>query len=190
MRITTTLSLAALLVAALATPAVAGEKGGIKMPDKMEVAGKTLPLNGMGLREATILKIDVYVAGLYLETVSSDATWIVQSNQVKRLILHFKRDVGRKDIVKAWNDGFRKNATVERSKIQAQIDQLNSWMGDFKDGELLTFTFLPEVGVQVHVGARLAGTLSGDDFARSLLSIWLGPHPPNSGLKKGLLGKH
>jgi Chalcone isomerase-like len=190
MRFKTCLSLAAVLVAGLAAPAAAGEKAGIKMPDKMEVAGKTVTLNGLGLREATILKIDVYVAGLYLETVSSDPAWIVQSNQVKRLILHFKRDVGRKDIVKAWNDGFRKNATVERSKIQAQIDQLDAWMVDFKDGELLTFTFVPAKGVQVHVGARLAGTLQGDDFARSLLSIWLGPHPPNSALKKGLLGTH
>jgi hypothetical protein len=40
------------------------------------VAGKTLTLNGMGLREATILNIDVYVAGLYVEHPSTGGvTW-------------------------------------------------------------------------------------------------------------------
>jgi len=31
-------------------------------------------------------------------------------------------------------------------------------------------------------------TIKGDDFARAFLSIWLGTHPPNAGLKTGLLG--
>jgi hypothetical protein len=31
-------------------------------------------------------------------------------------------------------------------------------------------------------------TIEGADFARALFLIWLGKHPPNAGLKKGLLG--
>src|SRR5262249_4325913 len=42
-----------LVIAALATPAAAGTKGGVTMPDQVTVGDKTLVLNGMGLREAT-----------------------------------------------------------------------------------------------------------------------------------------
>jgi len=40
------------------------EVAGVKMPDTVTVEGKTLKLNGMGLRKKVMFK--VYVAGLYL----------------------------------------------------------------------------------------------------------------------------
>jgi hypothetical protein len=173
-----------------ARPAAAGEKAGVKLPDAMEIAGKHLTLNGMGLREATWLKIDVYVAGLYLETVSSDAPAIVRSNQVKRLVLRFVRDVDRSDILEAWHDGFKANATVKLAAIQPLIDQLDRWMVDFSDGDTLAFTDVPGEGIHVEINGARKGVLKGDDFARSLFSIWLGPKPPTTALKTGLLGKH
>jgi Chalcone isomerase-like len=188
---TVQLSVVALaLVAAFAASALAGEKAGIKMPDSIEVAGKKLALNGMGLREATWLDIDVYVAGLYLETVSSDPATIINSQQIKRLTLRFVRDVDRDDILKAWHSGFKNNATVKVETLKANMDQLDKWMSKFNDGHSLTFTYVPEQGVEVNVNGKVMGTLKGADFANSLFAIWLGPKPPNNGLKKGLLGKH
>ena len=32
------------------------------------------------------------------------------------------------------------------------------------------------------------GPIPGEDFARALFGIWLGPKPPNPDLKSGLLG--
>ena len=191
MRITAIRPLLALfLVAALATPALAGKKAGVTMPDSVQVSGKTLSLNGMGVREATMLKVDVYVAGLYLEQVSSDPAAILASPGTKRMVLKFVRDVDREDIVDAWKEGFKKNATVSAASLKADIDKLNSWMGNFAEGDTLTFTFLPDGSVQVDVNKARKGTIKGEGFARSLLSIWLGKKPPNGGLKKGLLGKH
>jgi hypothetical protein len=174
----------------LAGPAHARQMAGVKMPDTIQVAGKQLRLNGMGMREATVLKVDVYVAGLYVEQPSSDPAALVNSNQVKVLVLQFVRDVGRDDILKAWRTGFKGNATVPLSSIQPQIDQLNGWMADFSDGDSLTFTYVPGTGVYVDVNRTRKGVLKGDDFARSLFAIWLGPKPPNAALKKGLIGKH
>ena len=34
---------------------------------------------------------------------------------------------------------------------------------------------------------EVVGTIAGDDFARSMLAIWLGPKPPTGALKRGLL---
>jgi hypothetical protein len=42
--------------------------------------------------------------------------------------------------------------------------------------------------MQVDVNGTVQGTITGDDFATAFLSIWLGAHPPNPGLKSGLLG--
>ncbi len=178
-----------LLLVAFAADARAGEKAGVTMPDKMEVAGKTLVLNGMGLREATVLSIDVYVAGLYLETKSSDPAKILASTQIMRLVMHFKRDVSRDQIVDAWNEGYLANATVPIRKIQPQINQLVAWMTDVSDGDLITYTWLPGKGLQVHRGAKLLGLIAGDDFARSTFAVWLGKEPPTKALRRGLLGR-
>lgn len=172
-----------------AAPAAAGNKGGVQMPDQLRVAGKTLVLNGMGIREATFLKVDVYVAGLYLEHRSANADAILGSAQVKHLMLHFVRDVSRKDIVKAWKEGFKKNAGSEGEALQPRLDRLNSMMSEMKDGQTLAFTFVPGKGTVVTIDGRGLGTVAGDDFSRVLLSIFIGPKPPNKGLKKGLLGR-
>ncbi|MBL9014723.1 MAG: chalcone isomerase family protein [Myxococcales bacterium] len=162
----------------------------MRMPDTMVLAGKRLTLNGMGLREATVFNVNVYVAGLYLETVSSNANAIVQSNQVKILTLRFVRDVDRGDITKAWRDGFKNNATVKLATIQPLIDRLNAWMPDFSDGDVLTFSYVPDTGVTVVINGQVKGTINHEEFARSLFSIWLGQKPPTKALRSGLLGKH
>jgi len=182
--------LAPLLVLLGATAAFAAKRDGVEMPDRIQVDGSSLVLNGLGTREATILNINVYVAGLYLEKRSSDPTAIIASEQAKRLVLHFVRDVDRDDITGAWTEGFEKNARKDqRAKLNARIEQLNGWMSAMKDGEQLMFTYAPGRGISVTVKGVTRGTISGSDFARVFLSIWLGPHPPNQGLKDGLLGK-
>lgn len=182
------IALATLL--AVAPFASAAERAGIRMPDTVDVGGKTLTLNGIGLREATALKIDVYVAGLYLENVSSNAQKILASNETKVIVLRFKRDVGHDDIVKAWREGFEKNATVPLARIQPLIGQLDTMMPSFNKGDMLVFTLVPGQGVAVDINGKRKGVLGDDDFARSLLSIWLGAKPPTTSLKTGMLGKH
>src|SRR5262245_6798797 len=98
------------IVVAGVPPSVAGELAGVKLPEQVTVGGRTLRLNGMGLREATILKVRVYVAGLYLVARSTDASQIIASEEPKRLVLDFVRDVGRGSLVEAWNEGFAKSA--------------------------------------------------------------------------------
>ena len=49
-------------------------------------------------------------------------------------------------------------------------------------------THKPDKGVAVDIGGVPKGLIEGDDFAKAFLSIWLGPNPPNAGLKAGLLG--
>lgn len=187
----TILGLAIAAAAAVgARPAAAGKLADVTMPDTITIAGTQLTLNGMGLREATFLKIDVYVAGLYLEHVSSNPGAIIASEQPKQLVLRFVRDVDRDDIVEAWNTGFAGNATVPIARLRPMIGRLNGWMPKFANGDTLVFRYLPGVGVTVEINGVRKGVITDADFARSLFAIWLGPKPPTADLKRGLLGKH
>lgn len=177
-------------VTAGAGPSEAGKLADVTMPDRITVAGKPLVLNGMGLREATFLKIDVYVAGLYVEHASSSASALIAADEVKQLVLRFVRDVDRDDIVEAWNNGFAGNATVPIATLRPMIAQLDAWMPKFRDGDTLVFRYIPGDGVTVEINGLRKGVIKDAGFARSLFAIWLGPKPPTGDLKRGLLGNH
>ncbi len=168
--------------------AAAGEKSGVKMPDKLTVAGKTVVLNGLGVREATMFNVNVYVAGLYLEKKTSSAEEVVNSEQVKVLHLIFVRDVDRGDITEAWSTQFKKNG-ADMAKLKSQINQLNGWMSAMEEGDAMTFTYFPQRGVNVVVKRAQKGIIPGADFQQAFFAIWFGKSPPNAGLKSGMLGK-
>ena len=72
--------------------------------------------------------------------------------------------------------------------LGARVTMLNSWMSDVKTGQRLDFVRLPGTGMRVNVDGTVKGTITGDDFSRAFISIWLGAEPPNAQLKSGLLG--
>lgn len=178
-----------LLLMLTTLPAVAAELEGVTMPDAITVDGKTLELNGLGMRKASrlFLKFDVYVAGLYVEETSADPQTILDSGNASRIRMQFVRKVKKKDIAKAWSEGFEKNA-ADLSRFETRIDDLNGWMEDMGKTDTMSFTWLPGSGVNVAVNGEDKGTIAGDDFGRVLWSIWLGPEPPNPELKQGMLG--
>jgi hypothetical protein len=176
------------LCLALAMPAQAAECGGVRMPDSVTVNGTALTLNGLGIREATVFNVDVYVAGLYLEHRSTSGPAIVQSTETRRLVLHFVRDVSHEEMAEAFQQGFSRNAGGALPTLSARINRLTSWMPELHEGSVVTFTYTAGAGVQVQTGNTVRGTIEGDDFARVFFSIWLGSTPPNAGLKRGLLG--
>ena len=161
---------------------------GINFPEQAQVDGGTLKLNGLGLRQATVFKVNVYVAALYVANVSSDAHALLGPNSTKELILHFVHNVSDDDLKKAWEEGFVHNAKEQLPALHERIEMLKGWMTNMQSGQRLTFIHKPGVGLQVDVHGKVQGLIKGDDFATAFLSIWLGAHPPNSGLKSGLLG--
>jgi hypothetical protein len=152
--------LVALLTLSLTSTAHARECEGVTLPNQVTVDGTPLRLVGLGVREATVLNVDVYVAGLYLD--ASDSREAMETN--------FKANGG--------------SAPAFRERLA----QLLPMIPAMRVGGHLIFTYLPGTGLQVHVGNRLKGTIAGEDFARVFFAIWFGPNPPNAGLKTGLLG--
>ena len=161
---------------------------GVKFPEQAQVDGSTLTLNGVGVRQATMLKVIVYVAALYVAKSSSDPNAILGSDSPYELVIQFMRDVGASDVSNGWDQGFAKNAKGQLPALKERIATLNGWMADLKTGQRLLFIFRPGAGVQVDVNGTVKGTIKGDDFGKAFLSIVLGADPPNPELKAGLLG--
>jgi hypothetical protein len=166
----------------------ARECKGVDFPEHLQMNGTELTLNGLGIRKATFLKVNVYVGALYVTSPTHDPRTLIDPTTPAQLILHFVRNVGVGDLRKAWNEGFERAAKDQLALLNARIAMLNSWMSDIKTGQRLSFIRKPGTGVQVSVGDVVKGTITGDDFSRALLSIWLGSEPPNEELKSGLLG--
>ena len=161
---------------------------GVNFPDQAQVEGSTLTLNGLGLRQATAFKINVYVAALYVAKTSGDPKALLGSNTQSELILQFVRSVGADDLRKGWSEGFEKNSKEQLPALKERIAMLNGWMADVKTGERLTFVRKADASLQVDVNGSVKGVIKGDDFAKAFLSIWLGADPPNPEIKAGLLG--
>lgn len=168
--------------------ALGKECKGVNFPDQAQVEGSALSLNGLGLRQATFLKVNVYVAALYVPKTSSDPSALLAAPGPSELVLQFVRDVGADDIRKGWEEGFAKNASAQLPALKERIATLNGWMTDVKSGQRLTFIHKPGAGIEVNVNGAVKGVVKGDDFAKAFLSIWLGGEPPNPELKAGLLG--
>ena len=176
------------LVAAMSGAAQARECKGVAFPDHLQVSGNDLTLNGLGMRKATFLKVNVYVGALYVAHPGADPLPLIDPGTPAQLILHFVRSVGVGDLRNAWQEGFEKVAKDGLPALSARIATLNGWMSNMETGQRLTFTRRPGTGIQVDVNGVVKGTIPGDDFARALMSIWLGANPPNPELKSGLLG--
>ena len=186
----TLIPLIAALVAALAFPtaALARSCGGVDFPNSITVSGERLSLNGLGLREATVFNVDVYVAGLYVATRARTADAVLDFTHPIVLDMRFVRDVDQSTMNEAFEQGFSRNASGNLAALQARINQLKQWVPNLTSGMNLVFTWLPGQGLQMKVDGRVLGVLPGEDFAAVFFRIWLGPRPPNRGLRTGLLG--
>jgi hypothetical protein len=165
----------------------AANLAGVTLPDTVQAGGKTLVLNGLGLRTKFIVK--VYVAGLYLEQKSSDAGAILKSDSPKRVVMHFVRDVSKKQMADAFEEQFKNNSPDAMKSMKSDIDRLLGALEDLKEGQEMTFTYVPGTGTVMSINGQDKLTIAGSAFAPVLFSVWLGPKPPNADLKKGILGQ-
>ena len=178
------LALALCLITAL--PALAKEVAGVSLPETTTVDGKTLKLNGAGLRKKVVFK--VYVAGLYLETPSRDAATVISSDQVKRMQLSVLRSLSSHQVSEAIEEGFEKNSKANMAALKPKLEKLETMIPNVEKGDQILLTYVPGKGTVVSAKNVEKGVIEGKDFADALFSVWLGPSPVQEDLKKALLG--
>jgi Chalcone isomerase-like len=174
------------LVLAAAIHAMGASLAGVTLPDSTDVGGKTLVLNGIGLR--TKLMFKVYVAGLYLEHKSSDPDGILKQDAPRRVVMQFLRDLSRDQMVEAFTESFENNS-ANAAALKADIDKMLGAFEPVKTGEQMVFTYQPGVGTTLAIGGKDKVTVAGQAFGRAMFACWLGPKPPSSDLKARMLGK-
>ncbi len=182
-----------LVMAALAgtlvgtAPAGAKSVDGVEFPDAVQVGGATLVRNGIGAR--TILFVRFYLAALYVEKSASSAGAVLGPDRPREVRLAMVKDVSRARFQEAAQAGFDKNTPSPSAELKAKEAQFLALVPAQVPGDSLTFTYEPGVGTHIK-GTKVKTTvIAGKDFADALFAIWLGEHPVDDGLKKGLLGK-
>ncbi len=182
-----------LLVLALLLPlsVQAAEVAGVKIDDKARVSNADVVLNGAGLR--TRLFFQVYAIGLYLPQKSSTPTGILAQPGPKRVAIHMLRDVGADTFTEALADGIRANhSEAEAKALEPRIKEFAAIMAEIKEakkGMAIALDWQPASGTVTLINGTPRGkAISGEDFYRALLRIWLGDKPVQDDLKKALLG--
>jgi hypothetical protein len=181
-------ALLAAALLALALPAFADTLANVTLPDTVTVAGRTLVLNGMGVRSKFFVKI--YVAGLYLEKKTADPAAIIQADAAKRMVLQFVRsEVTREQMTEAFDEALKNNGPDKAPALKNEIAQFLKVLETMREKEQLVVTYLPGTGTVVSIRGADKVTIPGLPFGQLVFSMWLGPKPPNGDLKAGLLGK-
>ena len=159
---------------------------GVKFPLTEKVGKNELVLNGGGLREKYWM--DLYVAALYLESKTSDASKVIYGTG--EMAIHIKiisSSVTRERFIESVTEGFA-NATSK-----ASADDKKKFIAFFseeiKNGDIIHIDYTPEKGTKVTKNGVVKGVIPGYDFKKALFSIWFGSKPADENLKKGMLGK-
>ena len=127
-------------------------------------------------RNALTFQIYSDLENIFLELARDDTVKVVR--------MEFLRDVGVKDIVKAWEEGLPK---VCASPCSIEYKDFVAGFGDVKKGDIHQYTLTPEM-----VRVDRAGKVSDykvKGLAKIVLLTWVGDHPPNPELKNGMLGR-
>ena len=168
----------------------AAELSGVFIDDEYTTGdGQRLVLNGVGLREK--LWVDVYVGSLYLPAKSDDVAEILSKPGPWRIQLDFiYKEVAQKKLVDSWRKGFEKNQSSENLQaLQSRIDQFYAYFDDSAVAkDRYAFDYSPVTGTRISKNQQVLGVIAGEDFRNALLEIWLGNHPADKNLKKGMLG--
>ncbi len=177
-----------LLLAGLLTGSAWGKTvAGVDLNDRVSVAGQSLVLNGAGIREKFFF--DIYVVALYLPNKAQDAHKILGADQPWRVIMHFLySEVDREKLDKGWDEGFEDNAGSKMNQLRERLQKFKGMFRDLHKGDEVVLDYEPGKGVTVRINGKREGVVQGADFARVLLSVWIGEEPVTKAVKRDLLG--
>lgn len=162
---------------------------GVKVDAKLSAEGQNLVLNGAGVREKYFM--DMYVGALYLTKKSSDANYIVGSNEAMAIKLNIVSGmITSEKMISAVNEGFENATGKKTAPLKAKIDKFKSFFKEkINKGDVFLIVYEPNEGVHVYKNGVKKGTIDGVEFKKALFGIWLGANPADDDLKTSMLGK-
>ena len=182
---------AALLSIVVVSHAEAATLAGITFPDTYPMGGRTLVLNGIGLRTLTIFNIRVYVAALYVAQPSHNAQEILNAPGPKVIVLEFLHAGSKADIEKEYRKGEEQNCGNGECDPgdAADYERLIAAAPGVEPGDTYTYV-VTDRGVQLYANNKLAVDVANKDLGYRILAGFIGEHPPSPELRRELLGQH
>jgi len=176
------------MLLACACPVAARDIEGVVLPERHSLGSVALQLNGAGVRSKWFL--DLYVAGLYLESPSREARQVVEDDRPMLLQLEILSGmITSAKMEKATREGFGRATAAGYRTEPGQIDAfIDVFREEIKPGDRFTLAYLPGSGVTVSKNGAVRATLTGLPFKKALFAIWLGPEPAQEDLRARLLG--
>ncbi len=191
---------AAALAAPLATQAQtqtpaqpqAIELAGVRYEPTVQVANTKLVLNGAGIRYKAIFK--VYTAGLYLTAKATTPEAVLATPGPRRMHITMLRDIDANELGKLFTRGMEQNTTrddfMKSIAGTLKLSEVFSAKKKLVAGDSFYVDWTPGQGTVIVVNGKPANEpIKEPEFYSSLLKIWLGHSPADSGLKDALLGK-
>lgn len=178
--------LAVMILAACGTEA--GAIAEADLPETIEVSNTTLLLNGQGARTKYLVKL--YVAGLYLQEKSSDATKVIDDDATMVIRLHITSDKLTVEKMKdALREGFVNATGGDTAAIQDDIDTfIGAFNEENKIGDVSDLIYTPAKGVEVVRNGKSSVIIPGLPFKKAVFGIWLSDNPAQDSLRDEMLG--
>ena len=182
----------ALLFSALPALSATVDVAGVKLEDRVTVAGKPLVLNGAGVRYKAVFK--VYTAGLYVEKAANTTDGLLDQPGPKRMTITMLRDIDSAELGKLFSRGMEDN--MERaafSRLIPGVLRMSEVFSKHKKlvaGDTFLIDWVPGTGTVLTIKGQVEGEpFKEPEFFQALMRIWLGPKPADNLLKDALLGQ-
>lgn len=162
---------------------------GVDVPGQITVAGRSIPLNGAGVRTVKLafIPIKAYVAAFYAPSPLTSAEAVLNAEGPLVFTFTFLQGVGQGQVTEAWNAQFAASATFTYPGLAADQARFVGFFGPLEKGGVERVELVGS-DTRVFDGGALKGTISGRNFQKAFLSLWFGSKPVMPSLKQSLLG--
>jgi len=158
-----------------------------------EGASHTLTVTGIGLREKTFLKVNVYVIVSYLiegtKLEGDQGLALLNLDAPKMIQMDLVRSFSRDKLCNAFTDVIEENYE-DRSAFAKEMEIFLAYFtADAQEGDQLIFTYLPGKGLKTVKNGEEMGVITNFEFVKALWTVWFGEEPASDGLKEDLLAR-
>ena len=158
-----------------------------------EGASHTLTVTGVGLREKTFMKVNVYVIASYLiegtKLEGDQGLALLNLDAPKMIKMDLVRGFSREKLVNAFKDVIEKNYEDQTAFAKDMDTFFAYFTEDAKEGDQLIFTYLPGKGLKTVKNGEKMGVITNFEFVKALWTVWFSEKPADKGLKKDLLAR-
>lgn len=156
------------------------------IPEIINIDGKTLKLNGSGIRKKFFFKI--YTGALYTENKINNTNDLFKDNfnGIIRMRFLYKK-VDSKKLRDAFVEDITHN-TPEYINDEAIKKFINTFNFDTLSGDIVDIIIKDGKNVIVKYNGEVKNKIESKKLVEAVLKVWFGDKPVNDKLKKAMLG--